>query len=483
MKSYHKIIIFILLLLGTGLRLSLFWNNPPQNAFDDHFKPVSLIMAQGKIPAKDACWECNQPFLFYVGAAAIGDLSRKLGASDQQIMKICQFLPCLYGILTLPLILLILNKFPLPPLARIVPFGIVCVLPRHIYMSAMLTNDTISYLLVALCVLLLFSAIEKKFPWQWLAALSVFLTLAIFTKYTALVVLPMAGSVFLLVYVWGSPVSRKRSIGQFVLVMLVPLAILSPYMISNYSKYHNPLPTNLEINDMKLKFIPGGGINYFNFKPWEVIKTPILTPDNVKSFWTGIQGRMWFDMEPKFIFFTDPDRKWWVGYHEYLVGRPVAFPDLKHLSPETRLFGSSLITMGLIPTTLSLLGFFSCLFGMKSVWPSGKVREGVMKFVALTVLFVANAAGIIFHSLKYPYFSHMKAAFMLVSLPAFAVYLGIGVMVLEKYKILKLLVVISFIVICLLVTLHIADLVKALVSMTQSEKELMLYALRYLIKF
>jgi len=468
--------------VGIGLRLSLYWYNPPQNAFDDHYKPVSLIVEQGKIPAKDACWECNQPFFFYVGAAAVAQIGMKLGASGQQLLKICQFLPCLYGILTLPLILLILNKFPLSPFAKIVPFGIVCFLPRHIYMSAMFSNDTISYLFVALSVYLLFTAIEKNFSLWWILGLSALLTLTIFTKYTALVVIPMAGSVFLLVYAWGSPISRKRSICLLLLVLLVPLSFLTPYMISNYKKYNNPLPTNMEIQNMKLGFIPGGGINYFNFKPWEVIKTPILSPDNVKSFWTGMQGRMWFDMEPKFINFTDPDRKWWVGYLEYLVGRPVDFPDIKHLSATTRFFGSSLIAMGLIPTAISLLGFFYAFLGRQLLWPTGESRKGITGLLALTVLFITNAAGIIMHTVKFPYYSHMKAAFMLISLPAFAVFLGIGVMALEKNKYLKVLTLISFTVLGILVTFHIANIVKALMFMAPSEKKLMLFALRNLVK-
>jgi hypothetical protein len=34
--------------------------NPPENAFDDHFKPVKLIMQTGKIPAKDACFQYSK---------------------------------------------------------------------------------------------------------------------------------------------------------------------------------------------------------------------------------------------------------------------------------------------------------------------------------------------------------------------------------------------------------------------------------------
>jgi hypothetical protein len=210
MKPYYKITILILLLAGIGLRLSLFWYNPPLNSFDNHFEPVSLILQQGKIPEKDACWECNQPFVFYVGAAVVADIGKKLGANDEQLVKICQFLPCLFGILTLPIILLILNKFPLSSLPKIIAFGTVCFLPRHIYMSAMFTNDAISYFFIALCVFFLFKAVEKNFSLSWLFGLSALLTISIFTKYIAIATLPMVAGVFLVVWLWGVPIPRKE---------------------------------------------------------------------------------------------------------------------------------------------------------------------------------------------------------------------------------------------------------------------------------
>lgn len=120
---------WIFLALGIFLRLALFWANPAQNSYDDHFEPVFKIMTYGSIPSKDACWQCYHPPLFYVISAVIGRLSFNLGADYFQVIKILQFVSCLYGVATW-VIYLILKRLPLSDLARLLAFGTVCFLPR-----------------------------------------------------------------------------------------------------------------------------------------------------------------------------------------------------------------------------------------------------------------------------------------------------------------------------------------------------------------
>ena len=149
MRINYKLTALIFFILAIALRASLCLSNPPDNAFDNHFEPVGLILQTGTIPAKDACWECFQPPVFYAVSALIGRLSFDLGAQRTRVKKILQLLCCLYGILTVGIVYLILNKFPLSDFAKIIGFGLVCFLPRHIYMSAMHANDTMAYLFVA----------------------------------------------------------------------------------------------------------------------------------------------------------------------------------------------------------------------------------------------------------------------------------------------------------------------------------------------
>jgi hypothetical protein len=96
----------------------LCWFNPPGNSFDDHFEPILLIMKQGAIPAKDACWQCYHPPLFYWLSAMVGNIAVRARFSTASLFKILQFIPCLYGILTLWLIYKILCKLPFSEFAR-----------------------------------------------------------------------------------------------------------------------------------------------------------------------------------------------------------------------------------------------------------------------------------------------------------------------------------------------------------------------------
>src|SRR5262245_43707070 len=93
------IVVFV---LGACLRLLLCWVNPPLNSFDDHFSPIFLIIKNGSIPAKNACFECYHPPVFYSLSAMIGNVLSNFVADLQSLLKPLQFVNCLYSILTLP---------------------------------------------------------------------------------------------------------------------------------------------------------------------------------------------------------------------------------------------------------------------------------------------------------------------------------------------------------------------------------------------
>jgi hypothetical protein len=62
MRIKFTILAVIFFIMAISLRGVLCWLNPPINAFDNHFEPISLIMQHGIIPAKDACY--NLPAFF-----------------------------------------------------------------------------------------------------------------------------------------------------------------------------------------------------------------------------------------------------------------------------------------------------------------------------------------------------------------------------------------------------------------------------------
>jgi len=451
--SAYKKLMLLLLVLAALLRLILAWVNPPMNAFDDHLEPIRMIMRAGEIPGKKACWQCYQPPLFYYSSAMIGLMATKLGLAVSYIPKLMQMLSCVYGILSVWVIYLILKRVRLSDFARLMAFGVICFLPRHIYMSAMHSNDSLTVLLVALVAYLLLLGIEKGFSWRTLLALSGAITGAIFTKYTAFVVLPMALVGIALIIFKGEVASRVKQIQLIALAAVLPMILLGAYMYDNQRVYGESLPWNDTImNTASIQASGEGGVRFSDFRPWTALVAPVMVPENVGSFWTLIHGRMWFDMEPKFILLTDRDLPWWERYFGWLRGHN-SFPETIQLSAFTQLTGASLILLGLVPLGLMLFGGVRLALAAAGV-ATDMLRVERITVAVLVVLMLFNIAGVVALALKAPVYSSIKAIYFLVSLPAAAVFLGAGVMWLEKIRAMKELMLVLFAALLVLVLLH-----------------------------
>lgn len=434
--SAYKKSMLALLVLGALLRLILAWVNPPMNAFDDHFVPIQMIMQSGDIPGKRDCWQCYQPPIFYYSSALIGLAATKLGLAASHVPKLLQMLACVYAVLGLWLVYLILNRLPFSNFSRFVAFAVICLLPRHIYMSAMHSNDSLAVMLVALCLYLLLRAMDKGFSLRNILALSTAMVAAIFTKYTAFVVLPMALVAVILLAKQGTTLSRAKLIQLAGLTLLLPLLLLGGYMYNNQQVYGELLPWNDRIVDTaRIQAGAKGGISFLDFKPWTVLEAPLVLPANVGSFWTLIHGRMWFDMEPKFILLTERDLPWWQRYFGWLRGHN-AFPDSIKLSMFTRVTGAGLVLLGLFPLALMLLGGVRLLRGITGR-PNAASGVGSTAAAALLVLILFNVAGIIALAMKAPAYSSIKAIYFLTSLPAAAAFIASGTQWLEGNRAMK----------------------------------------------
>lgn len=457
MRMNYKRLALIFFIFAIFLRVWLCLLNPPANAFDDHLGPISLIMQHGTIPAKNACWECFQPPVFYVVSAMVGKLAIYIGANKAHVIKLLQFTCCVYGILTIFMIYLILNKFNLSDFSKLFAFGLICFLPRHIYMSAMLSNDTISYLFVAICIYILIIAIERKLSPISLIILSIIITITIFTKYSSFVILPVMLTVFILGFLNLSAADKKKKAIYFSLAIFIPLSILGADIFSNINNYGMalPEPNELIVNRVAAQPHDEGGVSFLSFKPWESIKTPILVPGKLNSFWTIIYSGMWFDIEPKFLGFMDSNIAWWRQYYSWKYRGDNNFPgDNPSMSILTILEGSGLIALGLFPLILGIIGGCHIIADLRNVFNKFNWIEPI-KMCIFPVLFISNAACIIGLTLKLPVYSAMKASYFLNTMPAFAIFLSIGLMSIENRNIFKRAIVIIFTAIFLLSFLHI----------------------------
>jgi 4-amino-4-deoxy-L-arabinose transferase-like glycosyltransferase len=457
-ERIKTISILSFIFLGVILRLLLFWANPPQNHFDDHYSPIFFILHHGALPPKEACIECYQPPVFYYTSAMVGKLLGCAGLNNDGLLKCFQFIPCFYGILTLIVIYKTLNKFKLSNFSKILSMGAICFLPRHIYMGAIHSNDTMSYLFVALSVYMMLHAIEKKFSLYWLFGLSFVILLTVFTKYTSIVVIPMVIVTFSLFLIYNMFISRKKIIVSFIVVIFIPILFLSFYGYRNINNYGNILPVNIDILHVQLRQPPGEGkVNYFNFKPLELIKSPILSPTYIESFWTQIYGGMWFDVDPQFYYMDEPcEFRWREQHFAYLSGSISKAPGINALDKFPIFLGSALIIIGFPPFLLMITGIFQFLYS----FAEGGYKEnkmGVIIGLMMLTVILCNVAGVVFHSSIYPFYSCMKASFFLNSLPSFLLFIGNGLMFLERRsELLKKVLTGIFLVLFLTVILHIA---------------------------
>jgi len=452
------------ILLGSGLRVLLYVFNPPLNAYDDHFEPVMLWIRSGARPAADACWECHQPPVFYGLAALVGKAMMALGVSMPPLRKCLQFLPCLAGILTLPVVLGVLVRLRVRPLAACLALGVLCFLPRHIYMSAMFSNDTLSYLLAALTVWLAVLAIDHGCALRWLVPLSLSLCAAVFTKLTALALLPslLAGFGWLLVRGRGRHTWRI-ALRTLVVVFLLPAVLLAAYLVSNKQNYGAFIADIQVLWDMHLVQQPGPErISFIDFLPWRAVATPFLAPDQVQSFWTQVHGRMWFDMEPKFVCFTPLGEPWCNSLYAYLDGVEGAdWPGKGPTAAAVVAVGRAMILLGLVPLLLLGTGAGRSFATLRSSWRGSPPKEGATSLM-LGVLVLANVAGIVGYALAHPFYSSMKAAYLLLSLPACAVWIGLGLSWCERREVTRWIAVRSLAVLFILASVHVLQIVRML---------------------
>lgn len=399
-----------LLLVGAALRIALCWANPPENAFDDFISPIFLLLRDGALPSKYACAECFQPPVLYVLAAAPAKLLLLAGASEFTVTAALTWMNCAVGIGTLLLLQRVLARLPLSDFGRLLALAAACLLPRHIYMSAMFTNDGLATFFSAGSAWFMLRALDGR-RWVDLLGVAVTTSLAVFTKYTALPLLPMLAVAF---WVAGRHVARRG-----LLTVAVPVFLLLLTMGLNYREYGVALPNNSGLHTLS----PGGEsmrVQLLSFAPWQYVLRPVIGNGQVSSVWTVAHASMWFDIEARFFMLLGDQAWWYALYDDLVAGRPTAagFPPG---AAQTLRLGSALQIVGLAALALGAAG----------AWATFRRRVDVKIAAPFVLLAVASAALVGLHARNMPEWnmpawSGMKASYLLPSLPAVAFLVGLG---------------------------------------------------------
>ena len=163
---------------------------PPEVGFDarHHLEYVELLR-QGHLPLASDGWSTFHPPLFYAAALAAGD-SR--GARKA--------LPLAAGLAAVGCVFAAARRlFPGDPLRQALATGFAALLPVHLYSSAYFSNESLHTLLASLALLatLALLAAERVTPLR-AAGVGALFGLAALTKFSVLLLLPVAAAVLAL---------------------------------------------------------------------------------------------------------------------------------------------------------------------------------------------------------------------------------------------------------------------------------------------
>ena len=388
--------LFLIIAFGIISRICIFAFSPPTNAYDDHLEAVSrtvvAIETNKRVRPWD-CWQCYQPPLYYWTSSGVVSIASTV-LSDVGSWKSVQALSLLASVGTLLLTALALTiVLPRPEQLPAVyaSAAMMSIMPRAIYSSAMATNDAFLECVVAIALVgyLLLGRGEKRARLGMLLV-SLGTVAACWTKQSGLVLLvPLTGLlVATLAGVWRPPAQLTRT--TIVVASSVTLALASLDELWRFSQSEIFLVSNQHFFDYAINQAPGSvsRINFFDFRFIELLQDVFMGPTPIDSFWTELAARFWFDYERRFF----P-----INAYSLSVGR--------------------VIYLAAAPLTLYALYFY--MVGLT-------MRPHDFKRLTLFLFSAAFFAAPILQTLRLPYYSSMKAAFVLPGLPAILCLVALG---------------------------------------------------------
>ncbi len=263
----------------------------------NHLNYVDWLVTRRELPLATDGWSMFHPPLFYALCAAMlpaGALLGEPGRSDSLVLKAVVFAS---GALALVATALLARRLlPGDPAARALAILFAAVLPVNLYTAAYFSNESLHTLLVSLALLASVDVLLAARPRAWrLLLLGTLFGLAALTKFTALVVIPIALA-FVAVKLWREDHERPTRLAARLLAASLPVvAIAGWFYLRNWLRFGDPLVANWRL--------PGAGqtwwqqpgfhtLAYFT-RFGEALVHPYMA--GLRSFWDSGYSTFWGD--------------------------------------------------------------------------------------------------------------------------------------------------------------------------------------------
>ena len=447
-SKQKNFLVFSLFLPAIILRLYHVITYPVSFGYDAswHLAYILKLASTWTIPSAYENLESYQPPLYYFISACFTAI---IGIENHVYVKIClKLINCFYGLIMLFFIykaLSLISRTFFNNNRIIVLCGTLLAfyLPVHIYISPMISNEMLCACLVTIGLYILtFCVIKKSFSKKSAVILGIITGLGLLTKYTNFLFLITFLIVSAVIF-FDKKINRKELAVFVVIVLSLVSAISGWWYIRNAVKYGDPL---IKSNDLQ-KFSdtysnqpPGShSLNDFFIFDFRVFSQPFLAID-------GRSEKLWNNYKKNnfMIFYNDIFNSVITGtFSTIWIENHGIFLNTKGCFTLSRV----LLIPGFLIFLLAVSGFLKSCFDMFRT----NIFTGLMPMV---ILLTVSLAAYIGYNIKYPYFFHVKAFFMLHLACPFILFFSYALnIMLKKSKILFNLFIILLLFTVLLVTL------------------------------
>ena len=386
--SLSRWLIIFALILAFVLRLGMWWVNPPNNSFDDHLEPIAYYALNFSRPPPSHCWECYQPPLYYVISSGVLHLSYSFFSSFWESWRSVQLVSTISSCSALMIITALLQFLAKKHSYSIaITILLLAILPRDLYTSSIIGNDALLALWVSLAVFSFFLIILKKNIHLGSIILLLSCILAAWTKQSGIITLVLPFTILFAHFSSGGTLIKLNR--EMLLLYSLAIAIAVIDEIWRWSITGIPLLSNQHFFNWAEQQPPGNTSikTFITFKLVELFRTPVLSNSTNNSFWTQIFGRFWFDYETRFL--PTKEVTFWAARGMFLLG------------------------ISILPVLL--LGLRNSFFTIPKQYAWG-----------LLIMVAGFTCAAIMQTIRFPFFSSMKAVFILPCVSVFCIWLALG---------------------------------------------------------
>jgi tetratricopeptide (TPR) repeat protein len=316
-KSHAPLVVLVVIIISW---IALFSNNLPQIAAlfgfdrDGHQQYIDYVLSKKALPLADEGWQMYQPPLFYVVSALIIGPFGWSASSDSAVLAL-RAVSALTGIVHLVLVFLCLRLvFPNQPRRQIVGLLLAGFLPANLCLSHHVTNESLAALFVTAALYFSLRLLRAEVSAvRWAVAAGACLGLALLTKFSAVLALPVILGALVLKAVQSlkskvqSPGTaadggqakqasgnRNQWVGRIGVVFGVCAVVCGWHYARVWQRFGNPLIGNW---DPRLSFAwwqdPGCHTGAWYGRFGEVLVCPLFS--SLTGFADGVYATLWGD--------------------------------------------------------------------------------------------------------------------------------------------------------------------------------------------